>query len=339
MRRAPQISRQRFEFLRGQVRALITPNLLGFVSHSKRPCSNQECQREPRRVEDRHARVLTHPGLPLREQVRRMLATKDFIAASHVSERESAVHEYLPQIPLLRLPLPSFVLKSSFEASLVSGNGIASVIFKLPACSYPFWERRMGEIIVSPGIISRRRCGGREFSGTSQSRFSRLVHRAILNSHGVMDTGKSFLAFAAFLAGLYLLLAQSLAILEVVAAAGCGVLGTLALRALLNSEPIRFSFSLRWSSAVVLLPPRVLRDSLLVFAALPGFLIHRRDHLGMFQEKSFGDSPEEAARRALSVLETSMPPNTYVVDVSDLEDRQITHHLVSTQSIAHARSG
>src|SRR5216684_4635370 len=38
--------------------------------------------RESRRVQNCHARVLAHPRLALRGQMRRMLATKDFIAAS-----------------------------------------------------------------------------------------------------------------------------------------------------------------------------------------------------------------------------------------------------------------
>lgn len=146
-----------------------------------------------------------------------------------------------------------------------------------------------------------------------------------------MDLARTFCALAALLAGVYLLLAQSLAALEIVAAAGSGILATLALLALLNTEPVSFSFGLRWPSGFLLVPYKVVHDSLLILGVLPGLLLHRREHVGAFQHKSStaaGDSPEAAALRALSVIEISMPPNTYVAEVSASDGTETIHRLV-----------
>jgi hypothetical protein len=147
-----------------------------------------------------------------------------------------------------------------------------------------------------------------------------------------MNLGKPFCGLAVLLAGVYLLLAEDFAALEIVAAAGSGVLGALALRALLNTEPVRFSFSWRWSWGVFLLPYKIFRDSLLILWMLPALILHRSDRVGTFYEKlaDSGDSPEAAANRALSVIDISMPPNTYVVEVDTGHNTQTIHRLVSS---------
>jgi hypothetical protein len=157
-----------------------------------------------------------------------------------------------------------------------------------------------------------------------------------------MDLLRNICAPAAVLAGIYLLLAQSVAALEIIAAAGAGILGSFAVRALLKTEPVSFGFGLRWSRSVLLLPYQVFRDSLLVFGALPRLFFSWPRHVGAFHDEfpaAVGPSPEAATQRALSVLAISMPPNSYVVDVSGADGRERIHRLVGPRPAHRARSG
>ena len=157
-----------------------------------------------------------------------------------------------------------------------------------------------------------------------------------------MDLLRNICAPAAVLAGIYLLLAQSVAALEIVAAAGAGILGSFAVRALLKTEPVRFGFGLRWSRSVLRLPYQVIRDSLLVIGALPRLLVHSPEHVGAFHDDSTaaaGHSPEAATRRALLVLEISMPPNSYILDISGTDGTERIHRLIGARSAHRVSRG
>ncbi|MGH7905928.1 MAG: hypothetical protein ACREP6_04810 [Candidatus Binataceae bacterium] len=137
------------------------------------------------------------------------------------------------------------------------------------------------------------------------------------------------------LAGIYLLLAENLSALEVVAAVGSGIIGTIAITSVSINTRWHLSFELKWLRETTRLPIHVVRDSLMVLGALPGLLVSHREHIGEFREIPIarpGHSPQSAGRRAMDIINISMPPNTFVVSVDDSQRQMTIHELIPSDS-------
>jgi hypothetical protein len=83
-----------------------------------------------------------------------------------------------------------------------------------------------------------------------------------------------------------------------------------------------------WLTHFLSLPYQVLRDSLIVIAAL----FSKSAPSGKFTSAPFNagsDDPRSSAKRALAVGLTSFPPNSIVVEINREEDTIFYHELVS----------
>ncbi|MBP0492704.1 hypothetical protein [Roseomonas indoligenes] len=121
----------------------------------------------------------------------------------------------------------------------------------------------------------------------------------------------------ALLSGAYLLMAGSVQGAEVAAAVIGGGAAAAFSMALRRCAPDPFSFgAVRWR-AFASLPGTLVRETATVAAVLLRALFRAEGERGSVAEQPFEhgpDSPEEAARRAFSVLGLSLAPNSYVLD-------------------------
>jgi hypothetical protein len=149
----------------------------------------------------------------------------------------------------------------------------------------------------------------------------------------------SQLLTAAAFAGIYLLLAESLDRSELLAAFATGLVATFVLSSVSRAAQMHFRFRLRWLSEARRLPLQIVRDCFALILALPRLAMRQRqilkatrlsrDPSGSNVRASFGrfitkplppiqppaTAPESAGHRALAIINISVAPNTYVVEV------------------------
>jgi hypothetical protein len=94
---------------------------------------------------------------------------------------------------------------------------------------------------------------------------------------------------------------------------------------------VRFGPKLSWLLQVFTLPVQVLRDTGILIAALWRKLLGSKEPLATFSVTPFqagGDDPRSAARRALAVSLTAVPPNSYVLSIDDEQNLALYNELV-----------
>jgi multisubunit Na+/H+ antiporter MnhE subunit len=144
------------------------------------------------------------------------------------------------------------------------------------------------------------------------------------------------------LGGIYLLLAESVDPLELVAAAGLAMITTAVLRLVSNNTPIHFRIELGQLRDALGLPYQIARDSAAVLIALPRFVYRRPERWGRFRQipiAAVDDTPESAGRRAITIISISMPPNTFVVNIDRDRGCMTIHELLALNSDEHALKG
>lgn len=137
---------------------------------------------------------------------------------------------------------------------------------------------------------------------------------------------------AAALASLYLLLAESTDLPEILVAIATAVIASIAMKSVARHSPGRFSLELAWLRSAINLPVRIVRDSLLVLGATPTVLMRRRA-LGKLEERSVrhrGEHPGSPGWRALAVIDVSIAPNTFAIRISERHYRMLIHQLVKS---------
>ena len=138
----------------------------------------------------------------------------------------------------------------------------------------------------------------------------------------------------AALAGLYLLLAESLDVSEILVAIGSAIVAIVAVEAVSRHSGADFLFELGWLRSALDLPIRIVRDSLVVLRATPAVLARRRG-FGELHERSVrhkGEHPASPAWRAFTVIDISVAPNTYVVRMGERRYRMLIHQLVNSSN-------
>lgn len=141
----------------------------------------------------------------------------------------------------------------------------------------------------------------------------------------------TFVVWWAILYGVWLVLVDSLAHPEVAGGALAALPAALITYGVVTSRDGRFRVRARWLLALRNVPAAVLRD-----AALLVLVLFRRVTRGELPASGFravrtamrGDNPEAAALRALSIVGTSLAPNTFVVGIEHERGVALVHQLV-----------
>lgn len=144
------------------------------------------------------------------------------------------------------------------------------------------------------------------------------------------------LAFAYWilLFALYLALAAQLSAAELFAGAPAASLAVVALLSVRAQSRHRFQMSIRWLGNFAGVPAEALKDCLIVYRAIwrrPG-MVHGS---GRFQTRSFdpgNEHPSSRLRRALVTTAISLPPNTFVIGVTEANDQLLVHQLAPRPS-------
>lgn len=143
----------------------------------------------------------------------------------------------------------------------------------------------------------------------------------------------------AVLFGVWFLLVDSLAHPEVAAGPLAALLAALVALGVRRNSLARYRFRLRWLLALRRVPWGVLRDTVIVMAALWRRIVRRERARSAFRTVGYpvtGDDPESAAWRAFCTFATSVTPNTFVVGI-DRDRATILLHQLVPEDPAHVR--
>jgi multisubunit Na+/H+ antiporter MnhE subunit len=147
-------------------------------------------------------------------------------------------------------------------------------------------------------------------------------------------TGRSWvwrwLAAWALMFALWMLLAGTVALSEIVVGTLAAVVAATAVEVVSRQGLVRFRPDPRWLLRAWRLPGRALREFAVLTLALGRALSPRRRVRGRFVALPFpvgGNDSRSSARRAVFTLAASFPPNSYVVDFDRREGRVLVHQL------------
>jgi hypothetical protein len=129
--------------------------------------------------------------------------------------------------------------------------------------------------------------------------------------------------------GLWMLLAGTLAVSEIVVGVVAAAVAATAVQVVLGQRLVRFRPDPRWFLRGWIIPWRAVLEFGLLVMALWRAVALRRRVIGRFRSVPFpvgGRDSRSAARRALFTVGASFAPNTYVVDFE--EERVLVHRLV-----------
>ena len=141
----------------------------------------------------------------------------------------------------------------------------------------------------------------------------------------------SWLAWWALLMAIWIILDWSLDVAELLVGAGVAAAGAVAAELVGHQTNSHFRARIKWLIPLLRLPGQVIRDTVIVFAALGRLLIRGQQPASGFVEvpKAWGDeSPAGVSRRVLLVGGTSVAPNTVVLGMDRERDVMVVHHLV-----------
>ena len=139
-----------------------------------------------------------------------------------------------------------------------------------------------------------------------------------------------WLAAWSLMFALWMLLAGTLALSEVLVGTVSAAVAAMAVEAVRRQGLVRFRPDPRWLLRVWRLPGRALREFAGLTLALARSLSRRRRVRGRFVALPFpvgGNDRRSSARRAVFTLAASLPSNTYVVDFDRRERRVLVHQL------------
>ncbi len=140
---------------------------------------------------------------------------------------------------------------------------------------------------------------------------------------------------------IWLLLTDSLDGIQVGVGAAAAAIATLAAEVVRRRSTGRFEPDPRWATHLLPMPLLILRDCVLVLWALVLHLLRVRRVRGEFRRVPYeagGEEPRSAAARALVITLSSLPPNTYVVDLDTDSSEALVHQLVPRFSGAPERA-
>lgn len=147
----------------------------------------------------------------------------------------------------------------------------------------------------------------------------------------------AWLLWWVLLMSLWVILDNSIASDELLAGAGAAALGACLAEVASYQAATRFRMRIEWLVPALSLPTQVVRDTVIVFAALWRRLAHGQEPTSGFRElpvRYGSNTAEGKTRRALYVGGQSVAPNTFALGIDRDRDVMIVHQLVATKGEA-----
>ena len=147
----------------------------------------------------------------------------------------------------------------------------------------------------------------------------------------------AWLLWWVLLMSLWVILDDSIASDELLAGAGAAALGACLAELASYQAATRFRMRIEWLIPALSLPGQVVRDTVIVFAALWRRLARGQEPASGFRElpvRYGSDTAEGKTRRALYVGGQSVAPNTFALGIDRDRDVMIVHQLVVTRGEA-----
>jgi multisubunit Na+/H+ antiporter MnhE subunit len=142
----------------------------------------------------------------------------------------------------------------------------------------------------------------------------------------------SWLVWWVLLMSFWVMIDDSISADELLAGAGAAVLAALLAELVSYQAATRFQMRIEWIVPALSLPGQVVRDIVIVYAALWRRLVRGEQPPSAFDElpARFGDdTPEGMTRRTLLIGGTSVAPNTFVLGIDSERDVMVVHRLVA----------
>ncbi len=130
----------------------------------------------------------------------------------------------------------------------------------------------------------------------------------------------------------WVMLDDSIATDELLAGAGAAAIAALLAELVTYQAASRFRMRIGWLAPALRLPGEVVRDLVIVYAALWRQLVRGQQPHSAFAElpARYGDdSPEGVTRRTLLIGGRSLAPNTFVLGIDSERDVMVVHRLVA----------
>lgn len=147
----------------------------------------------------------------------------------------------------------------------------------------------------------------------------------------------AWLLWWVLLMSLWVILDNSIASDELLAGAGAAALGACLTEVAGYQASTRIRMRIEWLVPALSLPAQVVRDTVIVFAALWRRLARGEEPASGFRElpvRYGSDTAEGKTRRALYVGGRSVAPNTFSLGIDRDRDVMIVHQLVVTKGEA-----
>lgn len=147
----------------------------------------------------------------------------------------------------------------------------------------------------------------------------------------------AWLLWWVLLMSLWVILDNSIALDELLAGAGAAALGACLAEVASYQAATRFRMRIEWLIPALSLPGQVVRDTVIVFAALWRRLARGEEPASGFRElpvRYGSNTAEGKTRRALYVGGQSVAPNTFALGIDRDHDVMIVHQLVVTRGEA-----
>ncbi|MGN6175464.1 MAG: Na+/H+ antiporter subunit E [Streptosporangiaceae bacterium] len=142
----------------------------------------------------------------------------------------------------------------------------------------------------------------------------------------------AWLVWWVLLMSFWVILDDSIALDELLAGAGAAALAATLAELVGHQAATRFRMRAGWVVPALGLPGQVVRDTVIVFAALWRRLAHGEQPPSGFREipARFGDDSDEGVtRRVLLVGGRSVAPNTFVLGIDRERNVMVVHQLVN----------
>jgi multisubunit Na+/H+ antiporter MnhE subunit len=142
----------------------------------------------------------------------------------------------------------------------------------------------------------------------------------------------AWLAWWILLMSLWVMLDDSLATDELLAGAGAAALAALVAELASYHAAIRFRMRLKWLVLALRLPGQVVRDMVIVYAALWRRLARGEQPASAFvtEPVRFGDdTPAGVTRRVLLIGARSVAPNAFALGIDPGTETMVLHQLVA----------
>jgi multisubunit Na+/H+ antiporter MnhE subunit len=147
----------------------------------------------------------------------------------------------------------------------------------------------------------------------------------------------AWLVWWVLLMSLWVIVDDSIALDELLAGAGAAALAAFLAELVTHQAGTRFRMRAGWLVPALGLPGEVVRDTVIVFAALWRRLARGEQPSSGFRELPvrYGDASDEGVtRRVLLVGGRSVAPNTFVLGIDRERDVMVVHQLVANEGEA-----